>query len=344
MKPFIIPIFLPHLGCGERCIFCNQKAVAPAVPSPDEVQALVEASLRRIPSGRDRERQVAFYGGSFTAIPKEDQRAYLRDVQPFLSSRAVDSIRVSTRPDALDEEVLSLLKAYGVKTVEVGGQSMIDEVLLLSRRGHSAEEIASAVSRLKGRGFEVGLHLMIGLPGDSFDRFLETLDRVIKLGPDFVRIHPTLILRGSPLEALWQKGKYIPLTLKESILWLKGGLLKLEKERVSVARIGLQPTKDLESCYLAGPYHPSLHQIVTSEIFFDMAVHLFKTHRIDSESVFFCHPRDVSNVRGQRNTNIKRLKEVFGVKSILIHEREDIPRGLLVLQTPTGEMLAPRKE
>jgi histone acetyltransferase (RNA polymerase elongator complex component) len=348
MKPFIIPVFLPHLGCRERCIFCNQKTMAPAVPSPAEVQALVEASLLRFPvgfpSGKDRERQVAFYGGSFTAIPKEDQQAYLRGVQPFLSSRAVDSIRVSTRPDALDEEILSLLKAYGVKTVEVGAQSMMDEVLLLSRRGHSAKKVASAVSRLKRRGFEVGLHLMIGLPGDSFDCFLETLDQVVDLQPDFVRIHPTLVLRGSPLEALWQKGKYIPLSLEESILWLKGGLLKLEKARVSVARIGLQPTKDLESCYLAGPYHPAFHQLVESEIFFDRAVDLFKTHRINLEPVFFCHPRDVSNVRGQRNTNIKRLKEVFGFNTILIQEREDIPRGSLVLQTPAGEVLAPRKE
>lgn len=344
MKPFIIPIFLPHLGCGERCIFCNQKTVAPAVPSPAEVQALVEASLHRIPSGRDRERQVAFYGGSFTAIPKEDQRAYLRDVQPFLSSRAVDSIRVSTRPDALDEEVLSLLKAYGVKTVEVGAQSMIDEVLLLSRRGHSAEEIVSAVSRLKRRGFEVGLHLMIGLPGDSFDRFLETLEQIVELGPDFVRIHPALVLRGSPLEALWREGNYSPLTLEEAVQWLKRGLFKLEKAAIPVARLGLQPTKELEASFLAGPYHPSLHQLVTSEIFFDMALHLFKTHRIESESVFFCHPRDVSNVRGQRNTNMKRLKGIFGVKSISIHEREDIPRGSLVLQTPAGEVLAPRKE
>ena len=344
MKPLIIPIFLPHLGCRERCIFCNQKTMAPQVPSPSEVQALVEASLHLFPSGKDRERQVAFYGGSFTAIPKEDQRAYLRGVQPFLSSRAVDSIRVSTRPDALDEEVLSLLKAYGVKTVEVGAQSMIDEVLLLAQRGHSVKEVASAVSRLKRRGFEVGLHLMIGLPGDSFDRFLETLDQVIELRPDFVRIHPAVVLRGSPLETLWQKGEYIPLTLEESILWLKGGLLKLEKERVSVARIGLQPTKDLDSCYFAGPYHPALHQLVASEVFFDMAVHLFETHRIDLEPVFFCHPRDVSNVRGQRNTNIKRLREVFGFKSIFIREREDIPRGSLVLQTPAGEVLAPGKE
>ena len=344
MNPLILPIFLPHLGCRERCIFCNQKTMAPAVPSPSEVQALVEGSLHQFPSDPERERQVAFYGGSFTAIPKEDQRAYLRDVQPFLSSRAIDSIRVSTRPDALDEDVLSLLNTYGVKTLEIGAQSMMDEVLILSQRGHTAKEIVSAVSRSKRRGFEVGLHLMIGLPGDSFERFLETLDQVIELRPDFVRIHPTLVLRGSPLEALWRKGEYIPLTLEESVLWLKGGLLKLEKERVSVARIGLQPTRDLESCCLAGPYHPALHQRVASEIFFDMASHLCETHRIEPEPVFFCHPRDVSNVRGQRNTNINRLRGLWGVKSISIHEREDIPRGSLVLQTPTGEVLAQRKD
>jgi histone acetyltransferase (RNA polymerase elongator complex component) len=344
MAPTIIPIFLPNLGCRHRCIFCNQEAVAPEVPSPAHVRKFIRTSLNQFSSDEYRERQIAFYGGSFTAIPKEDQRSYLKEVHPFLSSGMVDSIRISTRPDALDEEILSLLKEYGVKTVEVGAQSMIDEVLLLSHRGHATKDTISAVSRLKHRGFEVGLHLMIGLPGDSLDRFLQTLDQVIDLNPDFLRIHPALVLKGAPLETLWREGKYSPLTLEEAIQWLKKGLLKIEKASISVARIGLQTTKDLENLYLAGPHHSALHQLVDSEIYLDMATRLFETHPNGSEPVLFCHPGDISNVRGQRNTNIQKLRGHPGVKRIKVQGREDIPRGFLVLQTESGEISTQRND
>ena len=344
MNPLIIPIFLPNLGCRQRCIFCNQKAVAPEVFSPSRVREFIDASMNQFPLKKLRERQVAFYGGSFTAIPKADQIAYLTEVRPFLSSDAIDSIRVSTRPDALDEEILSLLREYGVKTVEVGAQSMIDDVLFLSHRGHSQKDTLSAVSRLKRWEFEVGIHLMIGLPGDSLDHFLKTLDYVIDLKPDFLRIHPTLVLDGAPLEALWQEGNYSPLTLEESIQWLKRGILKLERASIPIARIGLQPTKDLESCYLAGPYHPSLHQLIDSEIYFDMAMNLLETHQNEPEPLFICHPGEVSNVRGQKNSNIQRLRDLVGLKVILVQGRENIPRGSLALRTATGEVSIQRED
>ena len=343
-NPLIIPIFLPNLGCRRRCIFCNQKTVAAEVPSPPRVRELLEASLRQLPSGQARSRQVAFYGGSFTAISKEDQTAYLREVQPFLASGQIDSVRVSTRPDALDGEVLSLLKGYGVRTVEIGTQSMVNDVLLLSRRGHSAEETVSAVNRLKDGGFEVGIHLMIGLPGDSLDLFLQTVDQVICLKPDFLRIHPTLVLKGTPLEALWREGKYLPMTIDRSVQWLKSGLLKLEASSIPVARIALQPTKELEASYLAGPWHPAFRHLVDSEIFFDMASRLLESHRGGPGPAFLCHPKEVSNVRGQKNGNIQRLKKDFGLKSLWVKERDDLPRGFLVLQTPTGEILIQRKD
>jgi len=343
-SPLIIPIFLPNLGCRERCIFCNQRAVAPDVPSPAEVRKLIKSSLSVFSSDRRRERQIAFYGGSFTAIPKEDQSAYLKEGHSFLSSGWIDSIRVSTRPDALDEEVLSLLKKYGVKTVELGAQSMIDEVLLLSRRGHSSRDTVSAVSQLKHWGFEVGLHVMIGLPGDSFDSFSETLDQVIRLNPDFLRIHPTLVLKEAPIETLWAEGKYSPLTLEEAIRWLKRGLLKLEKVAIPVARIGLQLTKDLEHCILAGPCHPALRQLVDSEIYFDMAVRLLDTHQNEREPCFICHPSEISSVRGQKNENLLRLKKRFGIDQIHVQGREDIPRGSLLLHTQKEKILSSRND
>ncbi len=344
MNPLIIPIFLPYLGCRQRCLFCNQRVSAEEVPSAPSVQNFIEESIKELPSNGTREKQVAFYGGSFTAIGREDQIRYLEAARPFLISGLIDSIRISTRPDALDEEALSLLKEYGVKTVEIGAQSMIDEVLFLSQRGHSVADILSATSRLKQRGFEIGLQLMIGLPGDTYGLFLETIDRVIDLKPDFLRIHPTLVLRGAPLEILWETGRYFPLSLEETIRWLKKGLLTLERAGIRVARIGLQPTQGLEKHFLAGPYHPALHQLVDSEIAFDMAEHLLQNHSGGSQALFLCHPKEVSNLRGQRNGNILKLKKQFQLEEVAIQIREDIARGTLVLQDQKGRVSICRRD
>jgi histone acetyltransferase (RNA polymerase elongator complex component) len=344
MHPLIIPIFLPNLGCRHRCLFCNQKVVAREVPSLHSVRNFIEDSVKRLPFKVTREKQVAFYGGSFTAIPREDQVCYLEEVQPFLKSGLIHSVRISTRPDALDEEALSLLKEYGVKTVEMGVQSMIDEILILSRRGHRPQDALSATSRLRRWDFEVGIHLMIGLPGDTRDRFLQTLDRVMDLKPDFLRIHPTLVLKGSSLESLWRAGQYSPLTLEETVNWLKPGLLKLERSSIRVARIGLQPTWELESHLLAGPYHPALHQLIDSEIFFDMAEHLLQSNSGGSHTLFLCHPREVSNLRGQRNENILKLKGQFELEEVFIQGIEELPRGSLFLDTPKGTFSISRKD
>jgi len=368
------------MGCREHCLFCNQRAQVGELPSPLSVRDFIEASLVKIapskspslrgaerrrnpmkeeiatPNGlamiykdtnfsneETKEKQIAFYGGTFTAIHRDDQIRYLKGVQPFLVSGTIDSLRISTRPDALHEETLSLLKEYGVKTVEVGVQSMIDEVLFLARRGHCAADTADAVSRLKEKNFEVGLQLMIGLPGDTLDRFLQTLDRAIELKPDFVRIHPTLVLKGAPLEDLWRAGEYSPMMLSEAVQWLKKGILKLDKSSIRAARIGLQPTKELERDYLAGPYHPALHQLVNSAIFFDLASSLLERSKENGRVVFQCHPKEVSNLRGQKNGNILKLKMDFNLSEILIEERKELPEGFLGLQTRKGEVSVHRK-
>ena len=343
-NPLIIPIFLSNLGCRECCLFCNQKAAAEGLPSPSSVRNFIEASLAQIPHDKkSRKKQIAFYGGSFTAIHRDNQVRYLREIQPFLASGLIDSIRISTRPDALDEETLSLLKEYGVKTIELGVQSMIGEVLLLANRGHSAKDTVGAVFRLKGGNFEVGLQLMIGLPGDTCNRFLQTIDQVMELKPDFVRIHPTLVLKGAPLEILWRNGEYFPLSLEEAVQWLKKGILRLENSSLSIARIGLQPTRELQRDFLAGPYHPAFRQLVESAIFFDMATSLLQDSQKNAHALFLCHPKEISNLRGQKNKNILRLKEEFELSEILIDGRRELPRGYLALQTQGGETSIHRK-
>lgn len=332
--PLIIPIFLPHLGCRHHCLFCNQKAVTKEIPSLLSVRKSIERALERFPlHHKGRERQVAFYGGSFTALDQETQVSYLKQVGPFLSAGRIDSVRLSTRPDALGEKVLGVLKTHGVRTVEVGVQSMADEVLLLSGRGHRAEDSASAILRLKRGGFEVGLHLMIGLPGDTFEGFMRSLDQIIELRPDFVRIHPALVLKGAPLETLWRAEEYLPLSLNEAVEWLARGVLKLEKGNIPVARIGLQPSDELEAHLLAGPYHPAFHQLVDSVIFFDMAEHLLRSNPAGSQPVFVCYPKDLSNLKGQRNENLLKLMENSGLQNIRIETNDEVKKGSLALRT-----------
>jgi hypothetical protein len=185
---------------------------------------------------------------------------------------------------------------------------------------------------------------MIGLPGDTYELFLETIDRVIDLKPNFLRIHPTLVLRGAPLEILWEAGRYFALSLEETIRWLKKGLLTLERSGIRVARIGLQPTQDLEKHFLAGPYHPALHQIVDSEIVFDMAKDLLQNNSGGSHALFLCHPKEVSNLRGQRNGNILKLREQFQLQEVFIQGLEEIVRGSLFLHTPSGYASIKRKD
>ncbi len=339
MNPIVLPIFLPHAGCLHRCLYCNQRVLAGSHPSPETVRNSIATFLRQYSSHfKGQDKQVAFYGGSFTAMSQDDQVSYLQAVQPFIASGQVQSIRLSTRPDALGEETLKDLKRYRVRTVEVGIQSMSDEVLILSKRGHTARDASSAILRLKDGGFEVGVHLMVGLPGDSCDGFLRSLDQVIELKPHFVRIHPTLVLRGSLLEDHWKGGAYIPLSLEEAIHWLKKGLLRLKKAGIPLVRIGLQSTRELEEHLLAGPYHPALRQLVESAIFYDLAEDLLKRYIKGTTAVFLCHPKDESNLKGQRGENFRRLKDRFNLTHVSILPREDFGRGKLGLQLSGGEV------
>ena len=343
--PLILPVFLPYAGCRERCLFCNQRTMAAETPSPLAVREQIASSIENIePSQKKREKQIAFYGGSFTAMKRSDQIPYLQEVQPFMSSGEIDSIRLSTRPDALDQKSFDFLASFGVKTVEIGAQSMDDHVLFLSHRGHTAEDTVSAVRRLMDYGFEVGVQLMIGLPGDNFEFFLQTLNRIIELRPRFVRIHPTLVLKGAPLESLWRAQRYSPLSLEEATHWLKVGLMKMERVSIPVARLGLQPTEDLRDHVLAGPYHPAFRHLVESAIAFDMLAQLLKPCSANEGVLLLCHPREMSNLRGQRNENIRNLKERLRLGEIRVQTSEEVELGTFLLQTPRRKVLIRRRD
>ncbi|MDO9558102.1 MAG: radical SAM protein, partial [Syntrophales bacterium] len=321
--PLIIPIFIMHKGCSHRCTFCNQQKAAG--PYPDDVtetffRQTVLSHLQHIKKKPDHV-QIAFYGGNFTGMPRQDQTRLLKYAQPFLEAGLVSAIRISTRPDCLDQERLDLLKGFGVQIVEIGAQSLVDDVLQRAERGHGAGDVDAAVQLLKANGLEVGVHLMAGLPGDGPEGFACSVARTIAMQPHTVRIHPTLVFTGTKLEQDYRNGRYEPLTLNEAVLLCKSALLKFAAAGIPVIRIGLQTTPEMEKrgTVIAGPYHPAFRFLVESSIFFDRAALLLSTGDIQGKAVVFsvC-PKEQSTFRGIRNENLRTLQKRFGLSNIRV--------------------------
>jgi len=349
-RRLIIPIFVPHQGCPHRCVFCNQEMTtdqARGMPSVAQVKDRIVSFLRTL-EGRSQRIEVAFYGGTFTALSPEDQRVLLHGVHPFIDEKVVDGIRVSTRPDAIDANRLDLLRRYDVQTVELGAQSMVDEILWNCRRGHTSRDVVQSVRLVRSMGFEVGVQIMLGLPGEDRDLFLTTVRRLVDLVPDFVRIHPLLVLKGSPLESLYKRGLYTPISLKEAVQWAKEALELLEPAQIPVIRMGLQATPRLEAygTILAGPFHPAFRFLVESSIFYDMACRLLEKlgNRSNHRARFRIAPGDLSNLLGERKENLARLKRAFGLEAIEILSDPEIPRGRLLLENSMGPLMLSRKE
>jgi len=339
-KRFIIPIFISHLGCPHRCVFCNQNRIArPAstLPTPEEVAKEIEHYLGLSSRKRKSARmvQAAFYGGSFTALPVKIQEKLLYSVKPLLEKGKVHSLRLSTRPDYISAEVLGILKAHKVETVELGVQSLADEVLRISRRGYGRERVHQAVRDLQGEGFEVGIQLMIGLPGDSPEQFVATVDEVIQLRPHFVRLYPTVVIKGTPLERWFREGRYDPLSLEEAVTLTKGALQRFYQAHIPVIRVGLQPTPSLEApgTIVAGPYHPAFRQLAESALLYERATDLLAEfpHQGRQSLTFLVSPRDISTFYGQGGHTIAKLRKAFGLYEIRVRPDPQQARGSVSL-------------
>jgi histone acetyltransferase (RNA polymerase elongator complex component) len=317
----IIPFFIPQSGCPHQCVFCNQRHITGRSSSPEasSVTQKIREYLRTATSGGPV--QVAFYGGTFTALPFETQKSYLEEVQPFLQTGQVRTIRLSTRPDRIDPVVLTLLQAYRVTIVELGAQSMDDRVLALSGRGHTALDTERAATLLKERGFTVGLQLMPGLPGDSGDIFRRSILKVIRLKPDMVRLYPALVIKDTPLEELYRTGRYEPLSLESAVAMCRAAFLDFEGAGIRVIRMGLQPTEELEEpgTILAGPFHPAFGQLVESSVLLDKMRDALRTRKEKATTAVLCvDSREVSAAIGQRRINIETLKKEFDLREVHI--------------------------
>ena len=288
--------------------------------SRKDVGNQIEAFLKFKKSWRHKV-QVAFFGGNFLGMPPDEIERLLAQAAEYVETGRVNGIRFSTRPDTIDSKRLDLIKKFSVTTIELGVQSMDDRVLKRTKRGHSVLDTQKALQRLKEFDYEIGVQLMVGLPGDSPERLLASGRRVARLRPDFVRIYPTVVLTGSPLAAWYKKGDYVPLSLEAAVTQTKELYRLFQKENIQVIRMGLQATEDLEddSTILAGPYHPAFGHLVYSEIFLDMAMSAIKSANPKRDAVALnVHPRSVSKMRGLKNGNIKKLCGKFHLQSVEI--------------------------
>lgn len=319
----IIPIFVPHEGCRYNCIYCNQRKITGQIlpVNPTEITSMIDSCL--MTKSPDTSCEIAFYGGSFTALDYKVQETYLGAVQGYLKQGLVHSVRISTRPDAVDVTELDMLAFYGVRTIELGVQSLDRDVLRASGRPYEPSLVGQVSSLIKEHGFILGHQIMIGLPSSTSAKEIATADQVAKIGPHLVRIYPTLVIEGTGLAKLYREGSYKPLDLEEAVATSARLLTIFEKAGIKVIRIGLQSTAELETSetVLAGPFHPSFGEMVMAEIFVSQAVEAiarFQEGGRDKELKLFVNKRDISKLVGQKRRNIAIIQDRCALNKIKI--------------------------
>ncbi len=313
-RHYTIPVFIPMEACPFHCIYCDQKKIAGRChsPSPEDVRQIIIGHLETLPND-NAEIQAGFFGGTFTGLKPEKQVAYLSLVQPFIDSGRIYAIRLSTRPDFLSPEIISLLKKYHVDTIELGAQSMDDEVLRLSGRGHTAGDTQRAAGLITGSGLRLGLQMMIGLPGDTPEKSLMTARRFVELGAADVRIYPTLVIKGTPLEKRFKEGKYQPLTMDEAVEITAAAVKLFEAHHVKVIRTGLHPSEDLlhGNGLVAGPFHVSFRELVNTFLWKQLLSMLCKNPDKNKRLVIVVSEKELNQAIGYKASNRKMLEKCF---------------------------------
>lgn len=316
----ILPVFVPHAGCPCRCVFCNQNAIAGQTEPMTSIRAreLLEEGLSRLPAGSRP--QAAFYGGSFTAIAEAQQEALLSVTDALIDAGRLSDVRVSTRPDAVTEEILERLRRHHVTTVELGAQSMDERVLLESGRGHTAQDTRRASQLVKQAGLTLILQTMVGLPGSTRETERETAARIAALHPDGVRIYPVVVLPDTELYERYRSGDYRALEPPEAAEWCADMLEVFLNADIPVIRVGLNPSEELHARAVAGAYHPAMGDLAYNALWYRR---LREQLMQSGEGVLTVPKRELSRAIGQRRCNLLRLQKEFPGRTIRIAAAEE---------------------
>ncbi len=332
-KRYIIPIFVPHLGCPNDCTFCNQRKISGQIKNitENDVRDIIEFYLSNFKESNSY-KEVAFYGGSFTGIDEQLQEKLLKSAYDYIKEKKIDAIRISTRPDYIDKKILKRLKKYKVKTIELGVQSTNDYILEKCKRGHTYEDVVRASKLIKKYGFTLGHQMMIGLPESTHQDDINTAKDLIRLKPKIVRIYPVLVIKGTELEKQYKNGEYEPLTVNQAVERCKELCYLFGKKKINIIRIGLQNTDSISaptnmgSEVVAGPYHETFRQLVESSIYYDTIVSKIKKINTKVKEVeIIVNPQDVNNVIGYKKQNILKLKEMYDLDVVI---KQDIKHSV----------------
>lgn len=314
-------LFVPDEGCPHRCSFCNQKTISGKV-TPLKISEIDEACNIALDNIGCNEGEIAFFGGSFTAIDKEYMISLLERAYSYIEKGLFKGIRISTRPDCIDSEILTILKKYGVTAIELGCQSLDDEVLILNTRGHTQQDVVNASNLIKDMGFELGLQMMTGLYGDDDNKALKTAEKIVSLKPSTVRIYPTIVLEGTRLCELYNEGTYKPQTVEEAAELCKKLIVMFEKADIKIIRVGLHSGGNVQEGFVAGPYHPAFKEICESKIYLENVISQLKSKSIPEGMIEITVGKSyVSMLTGQKKANIHTLS-TMGYKVKIIQNEE----------------------
>lgn len=305
-KHYNIPVFISHFGCPNACVFCNQKKIngRETDVTLEDLENIIEEYLAILP--KDSYKEVAFFGGTFTGISMPKQKEYLEGVKKYLDKGLVQGIRLSTRPDYINREVMEQLKKYNVTTIELGVQSLNEDVLKKSARYYPIQDVYNACEMIKSYGIDLGIQLMPGLPGSTFETDFESALKTVEIGPQNARVYPTLIIKDTEMEKMYERGEYEVFSLEEAIKRCRKICALLEINGINIIRVGLQPSDDLRNGGVAveGAFHPAFRELVDGEIYFDF---LKKIKERDGFLEIKTNEKNVSKIVGIKKKNSKRF-------------------------------------
>lgn len=323
MKHYNIPIFISHFGCPNSCVFCNQKKIngRETDVTIEDLKNTIEMYLETLP--KNSKKEVAFFGGTFTGISMKLQEEYLKTVYEYIKKGDINGIRLSTRPDYINDEIVAQLKKYGVTAIELGVQSLDKKVLLATERFYPVEIVEEACKIIKKYEIDLGIQLMIGLPKSTFESDYLTAVKILDMKPEMARIYPTLVIKNTKMAQMFFTGEYHALTLDEAVERTRKIYSLLESEGINIIRVGLQPSEDLREngVVIAGPFHPAFREVVETEIYYDFFRKILEN---EEKLDIFANEKSISKLVGIKKVNRIRLKKYFHIDIDNSIDRNDV--------------------